>query len=312
MLNLQSHIAFLGIVLLVCSVFATAGSSIAISYTQIDNSGNIAPLMPSSYSSTDFNNNSNSNSNNNLQITSTIKTSPNVDNQQHQLQQKLNVSPDPLSIKITSHTQNQTVPANKPLRISGISSDGANSNCLVYADWNDLKPMLKANASGPNGINDYSNWTFTYTRKYHLITEGTNELTSKLDCGGSSVKYFTVNVTGVSELLPLLSSPTNENNNNSGNSLPLPISPTANTDTDRDRDRDNNDDDNDNDVGEVSSNNNKGSGSGDSDSNSESDNQESRNIDKKEDKEKGQDKKEKKNASKDESKKDKGPKSKNK
>lgn len=297
MLNLQSHIAFLGIVLHVCSVFATAGNSITISYTQIDNSGNIAPLMPSSYSSTDFNNNNNNN--NNSQTTSTIKTSPNDVNQQHQLQQKLNVAPDPLSIKITSHTQNQTVPANKPLRISGISSDGANSNCLVYADWNDLKPMLKANASGPNGINDYSNWTFTYTSKYHLITEGTNELTSKLDCGGSSVKYFTVNVTGVGELLPPLSSPT------------------ANTDTDRDRDRDNNnnDDDNDNDVGEVSSNNNKGSGSdGDSDrdSDSESDNQESRNIDKKEHKEKGQDKKEKKNASGDESKKDKGPKSKNK
>ncbi len=111
----------------------------------------------------------------------------------------------PLSIKITSLTQNQTVPANEPLKISGVSSDNANTDCIVYADWNDLEPMQKANASGPQGIRDYSNWSFTYTSKYHLITEGTNELTSKLDCGssssggggGSSVKYYTVNVTGI-------------------------------------------------------------------------------------------------------------------
>jgi hypothetical protein len=140
MLNLQFHIAFLGIVLLACSVFTTMGSSIVISYTQIDNPSNIAPLMPSSHSSADFNNNNN----NKPQTTSTIRTSP---NNEQQLQQ-LNASPVPLPIKITSHTQNQTVPANKPLRISGISSDSANSNCLVYADWNDLRPMLKANASG--------------------------------------------------------------------------------------------------------------------------------------------------------------------
>ena len=49
------------------------------------------------------------------------------------------IIPKPLSIKITSHTQNQTVPANKPLKISGISSDNVNSNCTVYADWNDQK-----------------------------------------------------------------------------------------------------------------------------------------------------------------------------
>jgi hypothetical protein len=167
MLSLQSHIAFLGIAVLACSVFATMGSSsyFVISYTQIDNPSNIAPLMPSSHSSADINNNNSNQS----QIASTIRTSPDNNNQQ-QLQQ-LNASPVPLSIKITSHAQNQTVPANKQLRISGISSDSANSNRLVSADWNDLKPMLKANASGPNGVNDYSNWTFTYTSKYHLITE---------------------------------------------------------------------------------------------------------------------------------------------
>jgi hypothetical protein len=300
MLNPHSHIAFFGIVILACSVFETAGSSIVISYTQIDNPSNIAPLISPLHSSADINNNNNNKS----QTTSTTRTSPNTDNQQ-QLQQQPNASPVPLSIKITSHTQNQTVLANKPLKISGISSDSANSNCLVYADWNDVEPMLKANASGPNGVSDYSNWTFTYTSKYHLIKEGTNELTSKLDCGGDSVKFFTVNVTGVGELLTPSLLPNNENNN--GNSLPLPISLTTDSDSNSD------DDNNNNDINEISSNNNKGSGSdGNSERDGDSADQESRNIDNKEAKEKGTDKKEKKSTPSDESKKDKGPKGKNK
>ena len=112
--------------------------------------------------------------------------------------------PQPLSLKITSHNQNQTVPANRPLTISGVSSDNINSNCTVYADWNDQKPLQQTTPSGPSGINDYSNWTFTYTGKYHLMTEGANELTSKLDCGTGQVKYYTVNVTGVYSQQPQL------------------------------------------------------------------------------------------------------------
>jgi hypothetical protein len=30
--------------------------------------------------------------------------------------------------------------------------------------------------------NNYSTWIFSYTNKYHLISEGTNELTAKLSC----------------------------------------------------------------------------------------------------------------------------------
>jgi hypothetical protein len=109
------------------------------------------------------------------------------------------IIPKSLSIKITSHIQNQTVPANKPLKISGISSDNINSNCTVYADWNDQKPLQQVTPAGPNGPNDYTNWTFTYTSNYHVITEGANELTSKLDCGSGLTKYYTVNVTGIKE-----------------------------------------------------------------------------------------------------------------
>jgi hypothetical protein len=122
------------------------------------------------------------------------------------------IIPRPLSIKITSHTQNQTVPADRPLEISGISSDNVNSNCTVYTDWNDQKPLQRVNATGPNGANDYSNWTFTYTNSYHTVAEGANELTSKLDCGSGHVKYYTVNVTGIKDQEQQLAGPlANEN-----------------------------------------------------------------------------------------------------
>jgi len=109
-----------------------------------------------------------------------------------------------IGIKITSLKANQTVPTGE-LTIHGTSSDTAATNCHVYADWNDLKPMQNVTAAGPGGQTDYSNWTFTYTRNYHLIIEGTNELTSKISCSPNTglttnlTKYYSVNVTGSSE-----------------------------------------------------------------------------------------------------------------
>jgi hypothetical protein len=35
------------------------------------------------------------------------------------------------------------------------------------------------------GRDDYSTWTCTYSEDYHLITEGVNELTSKISCENS-------------------------------------------------------------------------------------------------------------------------------
>jgi mannuronan 5-epimerase len=95
-----------------------------------------------------------------------------------------------LGIKITSHEQGQEVPAGE-LTISGTSTDNATSDCTVYTDWNNTKPFQKAIATGPGGLNDYSNWTFTYTDKYHHITNGTNELTSKLSCLDSPTTNLT-------------------------------------------------------------------------------------------------------------------------
>ena len=104
------------------------------------------------------------------------------------------------AVKITSpESNNQEVPVGE-LTISGTSSDNSNTDCTVYVDWNDLKPYHKVVATGPDGNDDYSNWTFTYSDSYHLITNGTNDLTSKISCFGNPTnltKYYSINVTGV-------------------------------------------------------------------------------------------------------------------
>src|SRR5919108_4605263 len=112
---------------------------------------------------------------------------------QAQVQQQPPLPPI-IGVKITSPTTGQQVPAGE-LTISGISTDNTTTDCTVYADVNNLKPFQKAVATGPDGVNDYSTWTFTYTDKYHLITNGTNNLTSKLSCVNDSTSGTTANLT---------------------------------------------------------------------------------------------------------------------
>src|SRR5215212_1794618 len=108
-----------------------------------------------------------------------------------------------IGIKITSPVADQQVPVGE-LTISGISTDNAASDCTVYADWNNTKPFQTAVATGPGGVDDYSTWNFTYTPQYHIITNGTNNLTSKLSCiddsnGGAAnlTKNYSVNIIGI-------------------------------------------------------------------------------------------------------------------
>jgi hypothetical protein len=123
---------------------------------------------------------------------------------QAQVQQQQSPSPPVIGIKITSPTTGQQVPVGE-LTISGTSTDNVTSDCTVYADWNNTKPFQTAVATGPGGVNDYSRWTFTYTDDYHLITNGTNDLTSKLSCIDDSnvgsaanlTKSYSINVIGV-------------------------------------------------------------------------------------------------------------------
>jgi len=110
---------------------------------------------------------------------------------QAQLQQQ---HPLPMmTINITSPMRGE-VPVGE-LTISGTSTDNATTDCTVYADWNNTKPFQKAVATGPGGVNDYSSWTFTYTAEYHLITNGTNNLTSTLSCLGDDSNVGTANIT---------------------------------------------------------------------------------------------------------------------
>ena len=101
-------------------------------------------------------------------------------------------------VKITSHYQDQQVPIGE-LNVSGISTDNATTACQVHLDWNDLKPFQAATATGPGGVNDYSTWSFLYSKNYHMIKEGNNELTAKVSCGDipGSTKYYSLNVTGL-------------------------------------------------------------------------------------------------------------------
>ena len=117
---------------------------------------------------------------------------------QAQVQPQLPLTPI-IGVKITSPTAGQETPVGE-LNITGTSTDNATTDCTVYADWNDQKPFQKAIATGPSGVNDYSTWSFTYTDKYHLITNGTNELTSKLSCISNPTnltKWNSITVTGV-------------------------------------------------------------------------------------------------------------------
>jgi hypothetical protein len=86
------------------------------------------------------------------------------------------------TIQIVSPHDGQLVPPGE-LTIQGISSDNEGTNCQVYADVNDITPMLRVTAAGDSGeALDFSKWTFTYTQDYQLIKEGENELTAKISC----------------------------------------------------------------------------------------------------------------------------------
>jgi len=105
-----------------------------------------------------------------------------------------------VGVKIDTPSDSVSVPVGN-LTIYGASSDNNTTNCQVYADWNDLKPMQVVTANGPKGDADYSKWSYTYNGDYHDIVEGSNELTSKITCydqvqKATSSKSYSINVTG--------------------------------------------------------------------------------------------------------------------
>jgi hypothetical protein len=105
-----------------------------------------------------------------------------------------------VGVKINTPSDSVSVPVGD-LTIYGASSDNNTTNCQVYADWNDLKPMQVVTADGPKGDSDYSEWSYTYNGDYHDIVEGSNDLTSKITCYDQAQKLatsksYSINVTG--------------------------------------------------------------------------------------------------------------------
>jgi hypothetical protein len=133
-----------------------------------------------------------------------------------------------VGVKITSPSTSQNVSTGN-LTIVGTSSDTPTTECQVYADWNDKKPFQRVVAAGPEGNRDYSKWNYTYSSSYHEITNGTNELTSKISCftGPTNLtKWYSINVTGIDGLGPQVSSSTSQIgvNNSNGYASGPPIS----------------------------------------------------------------------------------------
>ncbi len=81
-------------------------------------------------------------------------------------------------VKITYPETDQHIPSGR-LTIYGTSSDSHLTFCQVFVLLNDEKPYQNATATGREGKDDYSKWTFTFDPYYSLIREGTNELVSK-------------------------------------------------------------------------------------------------------------------------------------
>ena len=106
-------------------------------------------------------------------------------------------------VKITSHKNADIVEAGE-LTVYGTSSDSRSRDCIVEVDWNNDKPAQIVTPTGPGGSSDFSTWTFTYTKDYHEIEEGPNELTSKLTCinPGPLTKWYSVTLTGVPPPFP--------------------------------------------------------------------------------------------------------------
>ncbi|MFN2435311.1 MAG: hypothetical protein ABR515_08045 [Nitrososphaeraceae archaeon] len=122
-----------------------------------------------------------------------------------------------VGVKIDTPSDSLSVPVGD-LTIYGASSDNDITNCQVYADWNDLKPMQNVTASGPKGDADYSKWSYTYSGNYHDIVEGSNELTSKITCydqaQNATSKSYSINVTGTKGRSEIVNNNVKQSNQN--------------------------------------------------------------------------------------------------
>ena len=85
------------------------------------------------------------------------------------------------------------------LTIYGLSSDNATASCQVSVLLNNKEPYQNALATGTQGIDDYSKWTFTFDPRYSVIQEGVNEIASRIICQ-SEEDDNSVNPTGYKKI----------------------------------------------------------------------------------------------------------------
>jgi len=108
-----------------------------------------------------------------------------------------------LKVTITYPDVKEEVPVGN-LTIYGTSSDDAVRSCHILILLNDDKPYQSALATGPEGKDDYSRWTFTFDPYSSLIKQGENEIVSKIVCiqqgvansNNLSASHNKINVTG--------------------------------------------------------------------------------------------------------------------
>jgi hypothetical protein len=68
------------------------------------------------------------------------------------------------------------------LTVYGTSSDNALRPCQVSVLLNEVWPYQNVTATGPEGNDDYSKWTFALDPYYTMIKEGQNEIAAKIVC----------------------------------------------------------------------------------------------------------------------------------
>jgi hypothetical protein len=151
---------------------------------------------------------------------------------------------DTHSIKITSPTKGQNISTHRNLTISGNTTNISNgARCYVSVIVNNIRPYQNATADGPKGVNDYSKWHYTVLpTNFTFIKDGQNKLTGKLSClmaGNSNtnstsvsnttnhlIKWYSVNVTGVSNSTSPMANRNNQTVTNA--SLDRPQQPPGN------------------------------------------------------------------------------------
>jgi hypothetical protein len=91
-------------------------------------------------------------------------------------------TPTTLGVKITTPTNEQQVffNNNSDLQLKGTSTDNADKDCQVSVIANDIRPYQNVIATGQEGNNDYSIWTYSLSPP--LLKEGSNKVTARISC----------------------------------------------------------------------------------------------------------------------------------